>query len=887
MNEQLSQAWHSLEGEQTLDQLDSSEQGLSRDEAAKRLQHYGPNRLPQKQRRGPLLRFLSHFHDVLIYIMIAAALITGLMQHWVDTVVIAAVVLINATIGFVQEGKAEKALEAIRGMLSSEARVIRDGAEQTIAAEEVVPGDVVLLRAGEKVPADLRLLEQRDLSIEEAILTGESEPSEKRREAVAADAVLGDRQCMAFSGTLVNFGIGRGVVVASGAHSELGRINHMLGEVEEITTPLLKQMTRFGKTLAMVILVIAVGAFAYGWLLMGNDPLEMFLAAVALAIAAIPEGLPAIMSITLAIGVRRMAARNAIIRQLPAVDTLGSVSVICSDKTGTLTRNEMTLTKIALSDRLLAVDGVGYEPSGTFYQDKQAITPSEDEELSRFLRTACLCSSSHLRSEEGSYRLEGPPTDGAMLVAAMKGGFKRQELRDKYPEIDAIAFASEHKFVARLVADGDTAQMVMMGAPDRLLQRCTASVQDHWSERIDELASQGLRVLGVAVKDVSKKPEALAMEDLDSGMTMLGLAGIIDPPRDEAIQAIAECHGAGIRVVMITGDHALTAKSIAGQIGVVNDTVHTGAEIEAASDAELSQWVRDCSVYARVSPEHKLRLVTALQSNELVVAMTGDGVNDAPAIKRADVGVGMGITGTEVTKEAADMVLLDDNFASIANAVREGRTVYDNLRKSIMFIMPTSGGEAIALLVAIALGSQLPMTAPQILWVNMITAVTLALALAFEPPENDLMKRPPRAIHARILDRYFVFRILYVSLLIGLGSYVMFLIALSWGYELGHAQTIAVNTLVIFEIGYLFTTRFIINPSLSLSAIFGSRMVLGSIAIVVVAQLLYTYLPTMQWLFASTGLSASDWLWCTVPAVMLFLVVECEKAITRLRLRKR
>ena len=885
--------WHCLDPAAVLQRLDVSEGGLSAAAAAQRLAEQGHNRLPERKGQGPVVRFLKQFHNVLIYVLLGAALVTALLQHWVDTGVIVGVVVINAIIGFIQEGKAEKALDAIRGMLSLDARVLREGAELTVPAAELVVGDVVLLRAGEKVPADLRLLQVRDLQIEEALLTGESVPSHKHVEAVARDAVLGDRSSLAFSGTLVTFGAGRGVVVATGARTELGRINELLGNVQQITTPLLRQMARFGHALSYLVLGIATLAFFYGWLLTSHGPQEMFLAAVALAIAAIPEGLPAIMTITLAIGVRRMAERHAIIRQLPAVDTLGSVTVICSDKTGTLTRNEMTVTTLALADRELVVSGVGYVPSGHFVSEGQPVVPAEAPVVGDLLTTAMLCTDSHLRREGDQYRLEGAPTDGAMLVVAMKAGLDRDDLRQRYPEIDHIPFSSEHKYSARLLRRPDGgARIAVLGAPDQLLRRCAFAQHadgprpldaSAWERRLEALAAQGLRMLGVARKDLDVAPERLTAEDVDTDLVLLGLAGIIDPPREEAIAATAECAGAGIRVIMITGDHKLTAQAIAGQIGIANATVRTGQELQAATDEQLREWVTETSVYARVSPEHKLRLVTALQSHGDVVAMTGDGVNDAPAIKRADVGVGMGVTGTEVTKEAADMVLTDDNFASITSAVREGRTVYDNLRKSVLFILPTNGGEALTLLAAIALGTSLPLTAPQILWVNMVTAVTLALALAFEPPEGDIMRRPPRPTDASILDRYFVTRIAYVSLLIGLGTFAMFHLARSWGYPVGYAQTLAVNTLVTFEVFYLFATRFILGPVLSLRGLLGSRPVLYSVGLVLLAQLGFTYLPFMQRLFDGAGLAPRDWLLCLLAGSFLLLVVELEKAFTRSR----
>ncbi len=887
-------AWHGLDADEVIKQLESSQEGLSREQARERLQKHGPNRLPFSAGQGPVVRFLKQFHNVLIYILIVAGIVTGLLGHFLDTVVIGAVVVINALIGFFQEGKAEKALDAIRGMLSHESRVMRDGSEITIPADDVVLGDIVLLKAGEKVPADLRLLRTRDLKIEEAVLTGESVASDKDIEKVADKTVLGDRSCMAFSGTLVTYGTALGVVTATGAQTELGRINEMLGSVEKVTTPLLRQMTKFGHVLSFVILGLAAIAFLYGWLAMSQEMGEMFMAATALAIAAIPEGLPAIMTITLAIGVRRMAVRHAIIRNLPAVDTLGSVTVICSDKTGTLTRNEMTATSVILAGRTVEVKGVGYEPVGEFISPGKDSNPKDLDEKDRsdlqtLLTVGMLCTRSHLRRVENEWRLEGSPTDGAVLAVGMKGGLDREKLKERYPEIDAIPFASENKFSAVLVRKPEGgSRIAMIGAPDALLPRCRMELhedgpqplqEDGWSERLTEHAARGLRVLGVAFKDLDSASEELGMDEVAGDMVLAGMFGIIDPPREEAIEAVAECKSAGIRVIMITGDHKLTAQAIAGQVGINNERVITGAELEEADDEELRKWVRECSVYARVSPEHKLRLVTALQAEGAVAAMTGDGVNDAPAIRRADVGVGMGVTGTEVTKEAADMVLTDDNFASITHAVEEGRTVYDNLRKSILFILPSNGGEALTLLAAIFLGRSLPMTAAQILWVNMVTAVTLAMALAFEPSESDIMKRPPRPVNSSLLDRYFITRIIYVSALIGLGTFGMFTLTRSWGYSLERAQTMAVNTLVMFEVFYLFNTRFIVRPVLSWKGFFGSPLILGAAGVVIAAQFLYTYLPPMQWLFGSAALSAQDWLWCVWPGFVLLFLVELEKKV--------
>ena len=886
-------AWHSLAPEEALTGLESSDQGLSEEEARRRLEELGPNRLPETKRRGPLMRLLLQFHNVLIYVLLVAAATTAALGHWLDTAVILGVVVINAFIGFLQEGKAEKALDAIRNLLSSEARVRRNGARKQIPAEELVPGDLVLIQSGDKVPADLRLLEARNLHIEEAALTGESVAVDKSVEPVAADADLGDRRSMAFSSTLVTYGQGVGVVTSTGINTEIGRINTMLAEVEEVATPLLRKLATFGRWLSFAILGFAAVTFLFGILVHEMALGEMFLNAVGLAVAAIPEGLPAIMTITLALGVQQMARRHAIIRRLPVVEALGSVTVICSDKTGTLTRNEMTAQRLLLPEGTVQVDGVGYQPEGSFHLGDGELSP--DDALIRGLtRCSLLCNDATLHEEDGLWNVNGDPTEGALVTLAMKSGLDTAEMAREWPRTDAVPFESENQFMATLHHDHNGRGMVCLkGAPEKVLELCRGvrtrqGVQpldlETWHREMEAVAGEGMRLLAIAERDDEDDRRTLSVEDVRTGgFVLLGMAGLADPPREEAKQAVAACIQAGIQVKMITGDHATTARAIGRQLGLGKE-VHaiTGSEIEAMSDEQLRRVVGETEIFARASPEHKLRLVTAMQAEGEVVAMTGDGVNDAPALKRADVGVAMGQKGTEVSREASEVVLTDDNFASIVAAVEEGRTVYDNLKKSIIYILPTSGGQAGMVFIAVVLGLSLPVTPVQILWVNMITAVTMSLALAFEKPEPNLMQRPPRNPEEPLLNPFMGWRIAFVSILLVIGAFGLFL----WQYyhlgvELEIARTIAINALMIGEAFYLFSCRYLLAPSLHLEGFFGNRYVLLSLAVMLALQLLFTYAPFMQTLFETRGIDLATWGYIVVFGVMVLLIVEAEKAILR------
>ncbi|MGD9945875.1 MAG: cation-translocating P-type ATPase, partial [Burkholderiaceae bacterium] len=757
--------WHALAAGAVVERLGSHPDGLTSAEAAERRARHGRNELPPPARPHPLRRFLAQFNNALIYFLIAGAVAAMLLGHRVDAAVILLVIVTNAIVGFLQEGKAERALDALRNLIAPRAHALRDGKRQAIDAAELVPGDVVLIEAGDQVPADLRLLRARGLRIDEAILTGESVAADKRDTPVAEAAALGDRTSMAFSGTLVAAGTGTGVVVATGRHSEIGRVGALLGSVEPLATPLLAQINQFARRFTLLAFVSAALLLVFAVLVREHDFAEALMVVVALAVGVVPEGLPAVITITLAIGVQRMAARDAIIRRLPAVETLGATSVICSDKTGTLTRNEMTVQRMVTAAHRFDVTGTGYAPVGDFVADpsggvvaEAAALPQDTREL---LLAGLLCNDAQLLQSDGQWRVSGDPMEGALLAAAAKAGLDAAALRGAWTRLDEIPFDAAHRFMATLnrAPDGRCVLFVK-GAPEQVLALCGDGGEGgggegggdghggsgggraddaHWTTAIDESAGRGQRVLGFALREFDTPVERIGFEDV-RGLRLLGVAGFIDPPRDEAIAAVADCRSAGIRVKMITGDHARTAAAIATQLGLGEPRVITGAELDQVDDAALDALAAQTTVFARTSPEHKLRIVRALQRDGAIVAMTGDGVNDAPSLKQADVGIAMGRKGTEAAKQASAMVLADDNFASIVAAVSEGRTVYDNIRKVIAWTLPTNGGEVLAIIVGILAGVTLPMTPAQILWINMILTVTLGLVFAFEPAEPGVMQ---------------------------------------------------------------------------------------------------------------------------------------------------
>jgi magnesium-transporting ATPase (P-type) len=883
--------WHSLTADATLTRLVTSPVGLSAQAVSQRRAQYGSNRLAPPKRQSVWQRFLLQFHNVLIYVLLAAGGITTLLGHWLDAGVIFGVVVINALIGFIQEGRAEQALDAIRSLLSPHAIVTRNGERHEIPAEQLVPGDIVHIASGDRVPADLRLIDVKSLRLTEAALTGESLAVDKQVDAVAETAALGDRASMAWSGTLVSYGQGSGVVVATGSETELGRISTLLASVEQLTTPLLQLMTRFGQWLAGAILLLSALIFGFGVWVRDYPASDMFLAAVGLAVAAIPEGLPAIMTITLAIGVTRMAHRHAIIRRLPAVETLGAVSVICTDKTGTLTRNEMTVQTVIGADPVFDVSGSGYAPDGGFSQGGKPVDAAHPL-LQAVAIAALLCNDAELHQTDAGWQLAGDPTEGALLTLAMKAGLDPQQLRGNWARTDVIPFESEHRFMATLNHDHDGHGFIYLkGAPERVLALCSnqrGTAHDAaldaatWQPRMDAAAAQGMRLLALATRRGDAET-ALNFTDIeDGGFTLLAVLGLADPPREAAIEAVATCRNAGIRVKMITGDHAATALAIGRQLGL-DETSHavTGADIETLDDAGLRAAVSQTDIFARASPAHKLRLVEALQSLGHITAMTGDGVNDAPALRRADVGIAMGKKGTEAAREAAEMVLADDNFASIAHAVEEGRTVYGNLQKALIFILPTNAAQAGMVLIAILLGLTLPITPVQILWVNMVTAVTLALALAFERPEPEAMRQPPRNPKQPLLTHFMLWRIAFVTVFLVAGSLGLFLWETGRGLALDSARTAAINALVMGEIFYLFNCRRLTAPVIGWSAFRGNRAVLIAIGVLVVLQGLFTYLPALQALFATTPLDLASWGRICLFGLMVYIGVEIEKAVIR------
>ncbi|MDX5594634.1 cation-transporting P-type ATPase [Pseudovibrio sp. SPO723] len=885
--------WHALSISDTLLALSATEKGLTQLQVEKRLQEHGPNKLPENAGPSALKRFLGQFHNVLIYVLLGSACITALLGHVIDTSVILAVVIINAIIGFIQEGNAERAMDAIRQMLAPSANVIRDEQRKSIPADRLVPGDIVLLEAGDRVPADLRLTSATRLQVQEAILTGESLPTEKSTAPAGAETSLGDRSSLVFSGTLITKGQATGVVVATGAATEIGRISGLLSNVEQLTTPLLQHMAAFAKWLTFLILLIALLLLGYGALFTSLGFKEVFMAVVGLSVAAIPEGLPAVLTITLAVGVKAMAEKNAIVRRLPAIETLGSVSVICTDKTGTLTRNEMMVASAVTSHQAYMVEGDGYTPVGAVLKEDGMAVPAPSLCLQALARTAALCNDASLHRDGAGWAVVGDPMEGALLTFAEKLEIRPSHEQHEWPRTGVIPFDAEHRYMASLnrsMAEG--LRIFVKGAPEKLLALSFAQLSEagheeplntaYWLNEVERIAARGQRVLAFAIREEHKEGEPLDENELNGTLTFVGLVGLIDPPRPEALQAISECHSAGIRLKMITGDHAKTAVAIGRQIGLTSsDLVLTGADLDKINDADLKARVQDCDVFARTSPEHKLRLVMALQSLGMTVAMTGDGVNDAPALKRADAGVAMGQKGSEAAKEAAEIVLADDNFATIVAAVRQGRTVYDNIKKVISWTLPTNAGEAMTIIVALLLGLALPVTPVQILWINMITAATLGLALAFEPTETHTMKRPPRPRSEPLLTSGLIWHIVFVAMLFIAGVFGIYAYAISSGYPVELARTLSMNTLVIMEIFHLFFIRRFYSVSLDLSALVATPIVWITVTITVSAQIAITYLPALQGIFDTRAMSLGDCLLVLSIGIALFVLVETEKHLRR------
>jgi len=882
-----SRSWYALNSEEVINKLKSdANTGISAKTAKERLSEHGRNELPEKKKQNIFIRFFKHFNDILIYILLVAAIVTATLGEYVDTLVILLVAIINAAIGFFQENKAEKALDNIKNMLSLKATVIRDGDRQEIDATDVTVGDIILLNPGDKVPADARLIKTSNLKVEESSLTGESVPSEKEVDPLDEDPMLGDRSNMVFSSTTVSAGTGRAVVTAVGEETEIGKINRMMSDVGEVTTPLLKQTAKFGKTISIVIIAIGVLVYLFGYFFREYESGELLLSVIGLSIAAVPEGLPAILSIILAIGVQNMAKRNAIIRNLPSVETLGSVSVICSDKTGTLTKNEMTVKKLIVAARDFTVTGTGYAPEGKIKLNDKPVDPNNYSVLKELIECFNFCNDASIaKDNENHWYVKGEPTEGALITL-----YKKAKIDDGEAErLATIPFDSEYKYMAVLMRIGDRKVIYIKGAPDRLLDMASEQKRrkgeedfdrEFWEQKIEDTAREGQRMIGGAYKEVEASKTNLTHEDIQDDMVFLGLAGLIDPPREEAIEAIQSCHDAGITVKMITGDHAETAKAIGREMGIGDgEKALQGKDLERMDDTELQKAAAEYDVFARTSPENKLKLVEAIQAGGDICAMTGDGVNDAPALKRADVGIAMGIKGTEVTKDASEMVLVDDNFSTIVAAIEEGRRVYDNLKKTILFILPTNGAESFLIIASILFGTLMPLTPVQILWVNMVTSITISFALAFEKMEPDTMKRPPRSPKTPLLSGYFIWRILFVSLLIGGGTLLLTLYLQSQSVADDTLKTITLNTIVITQMFHLFnarSTNFAFNKDF-----FTNKAVFIVSILLIVLQVSVTYIPFLNNVMGTHPLAAELWLYPVILGVIVFIVVEIEKAVVR------
>ncbi|PKE32602.1 carbonate dehydratase [Rahnella sp. AA] len=887
--------WYQISSNDAMSRLETSEAGLSQQVAAERLKEFGPNALPEKQTKSALMRFLAHFNDVLIYILLAAAVVTGAMGHWVDTLVILGVAVINAMIGFLQENSAEKSLKSIQNMLSSQAVVIRDGQIQTINADQLVPGDIVQLRPGDKIPADLRIVSAHNLQVEEAILTGESTVVTKTARTIDDEVMIGDRHNLLFSGTMISGGTATGVVYATGKDTELGHINQMMSSIEPQRTPLLQQIDKLGKGIFALILLMMAFLFVFAFILRDMPLGELLLSLISLAVASVPEGLPAIISIILSLGVQSMARNHAIIRKLPTVETLGSMTVICSDKTGTLTMNEMTVKAVILADRAYNVEGESYQPKGRIVDatTQQQIDVINTPVLNTFITAVDLCNDSQLiQDDKGHWGITGGPTSGALKVLAAKC----TRNTGKVESLDKIPFDSKHKYMSTLQRINGKTQLFVTGAPDVLFSLAASELtengvqpfrREYWEEEMARYARQGLRMVAAAFKDEPEIDGDLSHDDLQQGLVFAGIAGMMDPPRPEAIDAIAQCQQAGIRVKMITGDHQETAMAIGKMLGIGNsgDSI-TGNELEHMDDAELAVAASQYDIFARTSPEHKLRLVKALQENGEVVGMTGDGVNDAPALKQADVGIAMGIKGTEVTKEAADMVLTDDNFATIASAVKEGRRVYDNLKKTILFILPTNLAQGLLIILAILAGAVIPLTPVQILWMNMATSTTLSFGLAFEPAEKGMMRRRPRAPGQHVLDLHAVWRIAFVGILIACSAFILEAWMQPRGYSSDLIRTVLLQTLVTAQWVYMFNCRVMDRFPLSREVFVNKGLWIVS-GVLLLLQLALIYLPVMNHLFGTVPMPLEFWGITLLVGAMIFVIVEIEKWLVNRFIRKK
>jgi len=868
------------------------ERGLSTAEAKRRKDLFGPNRIVGKRETPVWKRFLLQFQQPLVFLLVIASCIALLFGKWIDASVIFAVVLINAIVGMIQEVKAQKALDALMHLAQASTTVLRDGHKARIDSEELVPGDIVVVSSGDRIPADLRLFHARGLQIDESALTGESAAVYKHTSTVDFDTVLADRKNLAFSSTLVATGHGLGVVWATGNQTEIGKIAKLLLKRSELETPLTKKLAYFSQRLLWAIFFLCSVTFGIG-LMRGEMLIDMFMASVAIAVGIIPEGLPTAVTIVLAIGVARMAERKAIVCRLPAVETLGSTTVICSDKTGTLTKNEMTVCKIYSGFKVFTVTGSGYEPKGQFEQEGRSIDIDDHPALFECLLAGLLCNDSQIVQENGCYKAIGDPTEVAMLVAAEKAYLNYAEMHKISPRMDMLAFESEQMFRATLHKSGQHSKVYQVGAVEKLLQHCDTEIDDEGhivainKERILEiqemLAKDGLRVLACARRIVDKSHTELRHELATTGLCFLGMQAMDDPVRPEAVLAVSQCQQAGITVKMITGDHVLTAQKIAEQLGLTGGktegalTTLSGRDLEKISDEELIDTADNTVVFARTSAEQKLRIVEALQTKGHIIAMTGDGVNDAPALKRADIGIAMGLSGTDVAKGAADLILTDDNFKTIQAAVEEGRGIFDNLTKFLVWTLPTNMGQALILLVAIALGVSLPILPLQLLWVNMTTALFLGMMLAFEPKEEDVMKRAPRSPQRPILTFALFMRTGLVSCIMLIGAFWLFFWELNIeNQSTDTARTTVVNVAVFVEMAYLFNCRSLKRPFIT-SGVWSNPWTIAGACCMILMQLAFTYNPVMQKLFYTADLSRGSWGRIFIVGVCTFIIVEFEK----------
>ena len=879
--------WETLEVPETFDLLASSEAGLASAEAAKRLAEIGPNVLAAEEKINIFSIIIHQFKSPLIYVLLVAAVVTFFLHEYIDMAVILAVVILNAIIGFIQEVKAEQGVRSLKKMVQAKARALRDRREKEIPGSQLVPGDVVYLAAGMRVPADLRLIHELDLRIDESMLTGESLPSDKKTEKlIEQNLTPGDMKNIAFMGTTVVYGRGRGVVVETGRRTVIGDIAEKVQEVPFGKAPLQQKLDSFAKFLSWTVGGISLLIFGLG-LYEGEKLSDMFIAAVAIAVSAIPEGLPVAVTVALAIGVNRMARQNAIVRRLPSVETLGSTTVIGSDKTGTLTRNEMTVKLVFDGLRTYEISGIGYEPEGSISHESQLVDITTCMELEQTLRIGMLCNESNLYQEDGEYRIDGDPTEGALIVSAIKGGLQVEEEQMRYPQLGLVPFESERGFMATLHEIEGRKIIFAKGAPEKIIHFSMLDEADpgpgnRLAQVAANLADQGLRVLGLAYKEVDAETTRISQADVENGLIFAGLQAMLDPPRQEVVEAIRMCKQAGIRTAMITGDHAITAGAVAGQIGIATekDQVLEGRHIETMSDDELYEKAKITSVYARVAPAHKLRIVQQLIKQGEVVAVTGDGVNDAPALKAAHIGVAMGRTGTDVAKEAADIVLSDDNFASIVAAVREGRIVYDNIKKVTIFLVSCGLGELLTIIACMLAGLHLPYLPAQILWLNLVTNGFQDVALAFEPGEKDVLSRKPRPSRERILSALMIQRTLLMGSILGFGTFIVYYLELASGVPVDSARSVALTTMVFFQFYQAMNCR---SETLSIFEMhpLSNPFLFVSIIGAFFAHLAVLYVPALQYVFRTVPLDFGQWVIVIVSSVTVVIGVELDKFMRR------